>query len=382
MRRPTFLRIRAVAPAMLALAVSACGGGGGTYGTSAPPVDAPVREHYSSLEMAFASSHHAAVKMADGRVAVVGGSRGLSTLSDSVDLFDPAGRTWTHIASMVTGRSGACAIEVAPGRLFVNGGAVSLSGQVATEWIDTRARTATPGAADSPRRLAHTCTLLADGHVLVVGGRSNESFPGGASMSAEIWNPATGAWRFAAGRMQSARSAHTATLLPDGRVLLVGGFGQATIQGSFEIFDPVTEVFTQVAAPAAARSSHAAFLQGDGSVTVVGGEDDTRALASIASIDARHGTAELAGTQLAAPLSAVTGVARPDGSVLLFGGLGADFLPRAQAWLLSRGQVQARMWLPSPRAFHSATLLADGRVLILGGEGPSGALLDQALLYD
>jgi hypothetical protein len=381
MRTVPFMRIRALAPALFALAVSACGGGGGTP-VSGAPVDAPVRDRYTSFEMAFASAHHTAIRLADGRVAVVGGSRGQSTLSDSVDLFDPAARTWTHAASMATGREGACAIEVAPGRLFVNGGTVSLSGQGATEWVDTRAGTAAPGAADSPRRIAHTCTLLADGRVLVTGGRSNENFPGGASMSAEIWNPASGAWRFAAGRMQSARSAHTATLLPDGRVLLVGGFGQATIQPSFEIFDPATERFTQALAPAAARAFHAAFLQDDASVMVVGGEDDTHALGSIARVDPRRGTAEIAGAQLPTPLSAVAGVARVDGSVLLFGGLGADLLPRAQAWQVSRTDVQARTALATARAFHSVTLLADGRVLILGGEGPSGELMGQGLIYE
>jgi hypothetical protein len=73
---------------------------------------------------------------------------------------------------------------------------------------------------------------------------------------------------------------------------------------------------------------------------------------------------------------------RSDGSLLLFGGLGEDFLARAQAWQVTRAEVQARTALPTPRAFHSVTLLGDGRVLILGGEGPSGALLGQGLFYD
>ena len=68
--------------------------------------------------------------------------------------------------------------------------------------------------------------------------------------------------------------------------------------------------------------------------------------------------------------------------VLLFGGLGADFLPRAQAWLVSRSEVVARAALPAPRAFHSVTSLADGRVLILGGEDAKGELLGQGLIYE
>ena len=68
-------------------------------------------------------------------------------------------------------------------------------------------------------RYAHTATLLPDGRVLVAGGET----AGGSSLSsAEVYNPTTGNW-VVTGSMAVSRIAHTATLLPNGRVLVVGG---------------------------------------------------------------------------------------------------------------------------------------------------------------
>ena len=78
-------------------------------------------------------------------------------------------------------------------------------------------------------RYMHTATLLPDGRVLVIGGQANG---GGYRASAEVWDPATATFG-PAGSLAEARDYHSATLLPDGRVLVIGGWAQ-----SAEVWDP------------------------------------------------------------------------------------------------------------------------------------------------
>src|SRR5262249_25126043 len=120
-------------------------------------------------------------------------------------------------------------------------------------------------------RFLHTSTLLADGSVLIAGGDSAFGALSAIESSAELYDPAMG--RFAAtGAMTTPRDGHTATLLPDGRVLLAGGPpAPAGTLASAELYDPSTGTFPATGSMATPRFFHTATLLADGRVLIAGG---------------------------------------------------------------------------------------------------------------
>src|SRR5262249_11464679 len=107
-------------------------------------------------------------------------------------------------------------------------------------------------------RWNHTATLLPNGQVLVAGG---------GLASGEIYRPATRG-RTATGSMATARSYHTATLLPNGPVLVAGG----SFLASAELYDPASGSWTATGSMATGRSYHTATLLPNGQVLVAGGQ--------------------------------------------------------------------------------------------------------------
>ena len=121
--------------------------------------------------------------------------------------------------------------------------------------------TANLGAA----RSGHTATLLPNGKILIAGG-----YNGAANLNtAELYDPATGAFT-SAGTMFDMRSGHTATLLPSGKVLIAGGISAQTLQTA-ELYDPTAATFTSTGLLTAARSNHTATLLPNGRVLLAGG---------------------------------------------------------------------------------------------------------------
>jgi Kelch motif len=218
----------------------------------------------------------------------------------------------------------------------------------------------------------NTATVLPDGEVLVIGD---------GTTSAELYNPATGTWALT-GSMNTARFEQTATLLPDGNVLVAGG-GQ-TAAGSAELYNPATGKWTLTGNLHANRLGATATLLGNGEVLVAGGDaggSTYMALSSAELYNPATGTWSLTGSMSTArEEQAATLLA--NGEVLAAGGLGAGATPVSSAELYNpaTGKWARTGAMSAARQGENATLLPDGDVLATAGIG--GAAGPFAESYD
>jgi hypothetical protein len=290
-------------------------------------------------------------------------------------------------------------------------------------------------------RLSHAQTDLADGSVLLTGG-----IGAAAPLDrAEIFEPATSGFRPVVAEMTVARFGHTATLLASGRVLLAGGYeaGFAATLASAELFDPETESFERVDAEMdLGRALHTATLLPDGRVLLAGGTDGINALDTLEIFDPASGQFTLLERALPNPRYGHQALLVED-QVIFFGGFdGFTTLPSAVAfrlsdervvnlngapdeetpmqagrfnatltalpddtWLIAGGfsgalesgveTASAEIFSPAggpffattgsladARSGHRAVALPGGTVLVCGGIAPGQVILDSAELYD
>ncbi len=168
--------------------------------------------------------NQAAVLLSDGRVLVVGGGLSDGTESARAEIYDPDADTWTPAEDMGIGRGRPKAILLPDGRVLVTGDRrsdlSSTTGKV--EIFDPESGTWTP-ADDLPwPTVGHSLTLLPDGRVLVAGGAHPLNINHGDYTTTEIFDPAANSWS-PGPELSEPRTSHSATLLPEGRVLLIGG---------------------------------------------------------------------------------------------------------------------------------------------------------------
>ena len=254
-------------------------------------------------------------------------------------------------------------------------------------------------------RVGGTSTPLGNGMVLLAGG---------GTATAELYDPATGTFS-ATAVAKVARKDATASLLPNGKVALIGGANAKGLESSVEIYDPVTRKFDAGGSLVSPRGSHASTVLQNGSIFVVGGSDGSF-LSTSEVYDPSTGTSKTAATMSAMrgrpvavrllsgkvlvvaesgpseiydpATNAFTGAATinsalrggqaatllPSGKVLVTGGCQWKFSTNVcsnAAFLFdptsTTGDVVATGSFTDARAFHTSTLLPNGRVLIAGG---------------
>ena len=175
------------------------------------------------------------------------------------------------------------------------------------------------------------------------------------------------------------RRGHTATLLDDGRVLIVGGDNTGGMVGQTEIVDPIAQTASLVGSTNNARTDHTATRLLDGRLLIVGGRGPNGALTSSEIYDPITGSFT-AGPALTAPRSGHTATVLANGNILIAGG---DLSGSAEIYnqvTQSFSPVAANM--TALRKFHSAILTSAGQVLIVGGVDPQNTVLNTAEIYD
>ena len=347
-----------------------------------------------------------ATNLPNGKVLIAGGTcvcdPDFVVGTTAAELYDPVSHSVASAGHMLLARFQHTATLLKDGRTLIAGGFIAIPGLSATHDVEatksaelydpsTGAFSFT-GTMNVPRG-AHTATLLTDGRVLIAGGGTlaDDMYSdfGPSIWSAEIYDPTTGTFSMT-GDISTPRYLHTATTLPNGKVLITGGASRAvwdketlavSASDMAEIFDPSTGLFTQTGSMHYARAGHSATLLPNGKILIAGGLTDQ--LSSLAAdgwvgaaatptaevFDSSTGTFGDVGA-MSQPRAAQSATLLPSGLVLVVGGIDALsgsvsasaelFDPINNTFSMTGGLFPAR-------DEHASTLLADGSVLVIGG---------------
>jgi len=229
-------------------------------------------------------------------------------------------------------------------------------------------------------RSGHTATLLPNGKVLIAGGmRGNQDF----YSSAELYDPATGKFQ-PTGDMHQRRVGQIAMLLASGKVLVAGGWVGYGGTDSAELYDPATGRFTVIGKMTVPRGRPSATLLSNGDVLIAGGEErNNESLATAEIFHVKMLSFQATGSMHHARISH-TATRLKDGRVLIAGGYGDTIASSAEIYDPSTGTFLETGNMATARCKHTAGLLPDGRVLIAGGSDSRdwNGNLNSAEIYD
>lgn len=313
-----------------------------------------------------ARSAHASLQLPGGGLLVVGGF-GETSLT-SAELYDTNTNSWAPTGSLATPRDTLGAVLLTDGKVLLAGGFNDIQSEASAELFDAAAAGWSSGP-DAQARRNHAAVLLGDGRVLVVGGADHAGQPLSSAQIGSQIAPGAGSWTDTGSLNVARAGGHSATLLVDGRVLVVGGQGASGPLNGCELFDPATGVWTSTGALTNARQFHAATLLADGRVFVSGGAGASGGLRSGEIYNPTTGTWSGTGV-LGHARQRHTTTLLTDGRVLAAGGEDAG-TPRAtvEIWHPVAGSWGFTGSLAAARSGHTATLLPSGRVLVAGGLG-------------
>jgi hypothetical protein len=230
-------------------------------------------------------------------------------------------------------------------------------------------------------RSEHTASLLEGNKVLVVGGQGTDATacPGGRCRTSEVWS---GGSFSAGGSLEVGRYAHTASVLTSGSVLIAGGSGSDAVAcpGSYcktgEIWK--NGVFSSSGSLLVGRRSHTASVLANDTVLIVGGlgsgPDCADGYANCRSSELWNKGAFSASGSLVVGRSGHTASVLSDGSVFVAGGSGnlttcspSGYCSTSEVW--SNGSFVSSGSLAVGRAYHTASLLTGDKILVTGGSG-------------
>jgi hypothetical protein len=333
-----------------------------------------------------ARDYHTATSLPDGRVLAASGSTNgpqdfCCPQITSAELYDQTTGTWTLTGSLTDARVLHTAALLLNGQVLVAGGwpnHTHTGGALASaELYDPATGNWTLTGSMNARRVYHAATLLLDGRVLVVG-----CFTDGFTNTAELYDPATGNWSFTGSTVTPLFGYHTATLLPNGKLLVAAGYdSNGSVSANAQLYDPATGTWTATGSLTTARQDHKAALLTNGMALVAGGSNfDNGILASAELYNPATGTWTPTG-RLNVARWHHTATLLSDGTVLVAGGLSRrNSLASAEIYDWAIGTWTATASLNNARGLHTATLLSDGMVLAAGGNN-NGAFVATAELY-
>jgi Kelch motif len=283
----------------------------------------------------------------------------------SAELYDPKSGKFQPTGDMLVARVGHAAVLLRSGKVLIAGGWIGHGVTDEAELYNPATGQFTAIAHMIAKRSRPGATLLRDGNVLITGGGADSDGPGSTIASAEIFDASTLKFR-ATAPMHAARIAHSATLLPDGRVLVAGGRG-SKVNDTAELYDPKSGTFRETGRMTAARYKHTSGLLPDGRVLLAGGSDERDwhgTLSSAEIYDPQRGTFS-ATTPMHDARFKLPDIAVQvrSGQLLIAGGNRQAELydARTGKFALVAGETD------DARHYMSETLLSDGRVLLAGG---------------
>jgi hypothetical protein len=301
-----------------------------------------------------------AIVLDNGDVAIIGG-RGIPSgqTVPAIEVVSGDSGQWRPSGALSLGRTYHTATALADGRVLIAGGQTTgptgYGTTATTELFDPTRGSVTAGAPLGTPRHSHQAVRLADGRVLVAGDRYE-------TRSTELWSPETGRWQ-PAGDLPAATSLHALVALPGGGAAVIGGMGvtyvlegPTRVQRSVTLDDvlawtPETAAWSPAARLGSRRTAASATVLGDGRVLVVGGADERRILRTAEICDLERGTCRPTGS-LARPRSAHQAVTLASGEVAVIGGMTGPvghsrpvleieiWSPRTGRWRQAKARIQ------------------------------------------